>query len=183
MQGNCWGAGGTTCPVYGISLALGVGLGIWVPTRKAGRGLFSLSVQSSRQRFLDDSKRDPADGLPPVKLIVHWVKVTCPDEAEASKQTCKEEKLLYIPKQTINRGPCSSQKGEMNNSRFFNLLFFFFPYDLCLVIQTRWKKMEISKEASLDENISANSLPLAKLELNYNCKMCIFVVHSSPPWK
>lgn len=126
MQGNCWGAGGTTCPVYGISLALGVGLGIWVPTRKAGRGLFSLSVQSSRQRFLDDSKRDPADGLPPVKLIVHWVKVTCPDEAEASKQTCKEEKLLYIPKQTINRGPCSSQKGEMNNSRFFNLLFFFF---------------------------------------------------------
>lgn len=43
--------------------------------------------------------------------------------------------------------------------------------------------MEILKEASWDENISANLLPLATLEMNYNCKMCIFVVHSLPSLK
>lgn len=43
--------------------------------------------------------------------------------------------------------------------------------------------MEIFKRASLDENVSGNSLPLAALEMNYNCKMCIFVVYSLPSLK
>lgn len=43
--------------------------------------------------------------------------------------------------------------------------------------------MEIFKKASLDENVSANLLPLATSEMNYNCKMCIFVVYSLPSLK
>lgn len=38
--------------------------------------------------------------------------------------------------------------------------------------------MEMLKEASLDENISANLLPLDTLKMNYNCKMTDSVVHA-----
>lgn len=40
--------------------------------------------------------------------------------------------------------------------------------------------MEIFKKATLDENVSENPLSLAALEMNYNCKICIFVVYSLP---
>jgi len=53
------------------------------------------------------------------------LRITAPDKAETNKQTCEEERLLCIPKQTINRGLYSSQKEEMNNSRF--------PFLLCSV--------------------------------------------------
>lgn len=113
-----------------------------VSTRKKScRGALGIDFQKTQKEIL-------ASALPAVKPSVHRLRVVCPEEAEASKQTSKEKKLLYIPKQTINRGPDCSQKEEMNNSRFSSFC------DLCLVIWARWKKMKILKAASLDENMS-----------------------------
>lgn len=154
-----------SCPTYGHCMVFGR----WTEPC-CGRRALGIDLQTIQKDVL-------ASAVPAVKPSVHQLRVTCPEEAEASKQMCKEEKLLCIPKQTINRGPYCSQKEEMNNSSFPSLC------DLCLVIRARWKKMEILKEASLDENISANLLPLATLEMNYNCKMCIFVAHSLPSLK
>lgn len=158
-----------SCPTYGHCMVFGQWTEPCCGRKKSGRGALGIDLQTIQ--------KDLASVVPAVKPSVHHLRVTCPEEAEASKQMCKEEKLLYIPKQTINRGPYCSQKEEMNNSSFPSLC------DLCLVIRARWKKMEILKEASLDENISANLLPLATLEMNYNCKMCIFVAHSLPSLK
>lgn len=58
----------------------------------------------SRYRSPDNSKRDPGECLPAAKPSVHWLRAAWPEEAGASKHTCNEEKLLHIPKHTVNRG-------------------------------------------------------------------------------